>query len=91
MPTGQRDQQVTEFLARHVKPSPGKTAEGVKDRIERWLQIANDPSTVTTDTTPKAIANIRRKARQNISRLVQRHPHVAAVIDDAAAESEVRR
>lgn len=72
---------VDAFLSRHVLPPPGKTAEDVKARILRWIDIANDPTLATQDHSPQNIADLRRKARQNVRRLVQKHPDAAAQID----------
>jgi len=69
--------RVDEFLSRHLKPAPGRSAQDVRDRILHWIEIANNPSIVSTNN----IAETRRKARQNIRRLVERHPEVANQID----------
>lgn len=72
---------VDAFLSRHLLPPPGKTTDDVKARILQWIAIANDPALATQDHSPKKIADLRRKARQNVRRLVQKHPDAAAQID----------
>jgi len=71
------------FLIRHVRPAPGRTAEDAKDRILHWIEVANNPAAAIPTADSKIIADVRRKARQNVRRLVKKHPDIAAQINQA--------
>jgi hypothetical protein len=80
--TPSRNTEVDLFLSRHLVPPPGRTASDVKQRILHWITIANNPtSAVAPDSSKKTRADVRRKARQNIVRLMKRHPEAAAAIN----------
>ena len=76
------------FLQKHLNPPPGKPAPDVTERILHWLAVANNPNIVAPATSAANIANVRRKARQNLRRLVLRHPEVAAQVD-ATSQTQV--
>jgi hypothetical protein len=81
----QRNSSVDAFLARYITPPSGRSPQTTKSRIMRWIQIANNPSEVAPpNTSEKDIAKLRRKARQNVRRLAEAHPDVAAEIMAAA-------
>jgi hypothetical protein len=82
--------EVDRFLARHLNPAPGRTTHSSKERILHWLEVANTPAAYALDPSAKSIANMRRKARQNVRRLVERHPDAAALID-ATLQTRVTR
>ena len=69
------------FLSRHVSPAPGRATHDAKERILHWIAVANNPAIIAANTNPETIAEVRRKARQNIRRLVKRHPQAAAQIE----------
>lgn len=77
----QGNSSVGAFLARYITPPSGRSPQTTKSRIMRWIQIANNPEQVASpNTTEKDIAKLRRKARQNVRRLAEAHPDVAAEI-----------
>jgi hypothetical protein len=81
---------VARFISKHLNPPPGRTPQDVKSRLLHWISVANNPSVLTSETNAKVLANMRRKARQNIRRLVLQHPDVASQIP-ATEQPEVSR
>jgi len=67
------------FLSLHIIPPPGRTSFDAKQRIVTWVKIANNPSLKAPNADAKTLANVRRKAVQNVRRLVARHPEAAAL------------
>ena len=88
--TAARHIDVDVFLSKHLNPSPGRPVQDVKDRILHWISVCNNPSQFTSTTDVKALAEIRRKARQNVRRLVARHRVIAAEIS-MSLQPEVTR
>lgn len=76
-----QQREVDLFLQKHLNPTPGRPAQDVKDRILHWIALAKNPTLVISEANAKSEANARRKARQNIRRLLLRHPEVAAQLD----------
>ena len=68
---------VDRFIARHLNPSPGRTPQDLTARLQHWISIANDPSQIVSGLDAKGLANARRKARQNVRRLILGHPELA--------------
>lgn len=81
---------VARFISQHLNPPPGRTPQDVKVRLQHWVSVANNPSLLASETNAKVLANVRRKARQNIRRLVLQHPEVASQIP-ATEQPEVSR
>ena len=83
------DTTVNSFLEKFLRPSGGNSAGAVADRIRFWIGMANRPEDfVKGDPSPYAISAKRRTARQNLRRLLKKHPQVAAQI---MRESEVEK
>jgi hypothetical protein len=71
---------VEQLLNRFLTPPKGRSPEEVKEKILHWIDAHNDPAKYTKDPSPYGVAAVRKKARQNVRRLVMRHPSIAAQI-----------
>ncbi len=77
LPTG----SVQEFLTKFLNAPKGKTPEAISQRLIFWIERANNPEKYTNgDSSKFAVADVRRKARQNVRRIVTQHPEVAVVV-----------
>jgi hypothetical protein len=83
----QVDPKVKEFADKFLKAPRGDSPEQIAARIRHWVDVANHPEAfVAGDTSPYAISAKRRSARQNLRRLLQKHPHIAeALLQDSEA------
>lgn len=62
-----------------LTPPSGKSPEAIRERLMYWIERANHPERYTYgDTSPLALINVRRKARQNLKRTVEQYPKAAA-------------
>jgi hypothetical protein len=61
---------VQQLIDRFLIPAPGRSPEKIKASILRWVAVAN----------AERSGRLRRLARQNVRRLAQRHPGIAAEI-----------
>lgn len=74
-------QAVTDFLRRFLKPPIEKTPQAIKDKLLHWVEVANNPQDYAHDSSDaRSVANLRRKARQNIRRIAIRHPEIASLM-----------
>ncbi len=71
-------QNVQELINKFLTPSKGHSPEAITERLMHWVERANHPEKYSQDISPFAIADLRRKARQNARRIILRHPDVAA-------------
>lgn len=72
---------VQQLINTYLVPTSGQSHSSIKKRIVRWMQIANKPSQFASPgATNKDIAELRRKARQNVRRLAGAHPEVVTAI-----------
>jgi hypothetical protein len=72
---------VQQLINTYLVPTSGRSLQTTKDRILRWMQIANSPGKFApVDATSRDIAELRRKARQNVRRLASTHPDIATEI-----------
>jgi hypothetical protein len=63
------------------RPPEGNSPEDIKARLLHWRDVAINPAKFTKgDTHPQALKAAQRNSRQNLRRLVQRHPDIAAQI-----------
>ena len=62
---------VQTFINVYLKPQSQPT----KERIVHWLEVFNNPEQFKTDTL--SVAETRRRARNNLIRLVRRNPGIA--------------
>lgn len=83
---------VDKFIQLFLKPPPPKSNSpvDVRAKLLHWIAVANTPEQFIPPNTPPevsatVISNMRRKARQNIRRLAERHP---AVKDQLIREKE---
>lgn len=77
-PTSLPINPLADFLSRVLRRTPSNSPEAIKERLKFWIERANDPQIYSTEKTRLAIADVRRKARQNVRRLATRHSEVAA-------------
>ena len=72
---------VQQIIDTFLVPAPGRSTEAIKSRILDWIEKANNPSKFAPpNASAEGIAEIHRKARQNVRRLAAKHPEVAAEI-----------
>ena len=72
---------IKEFTDKFLNLPKGDSPEQIEARIRHWVDVANHPEAFTNgDTSPYSISAKRRSARQNLRRLLQRHPEVAKTI-----------
>lgn len=72
------DPKMKEFADKFLKPQKGDSPEDITARIRHWVDVVNHPEAfVTGDKSPHAISAKRRSGRQNLRRLLKRHPDVA--------------
>ena len=72
-------QQSVQDLINKFLPNPkGSSPESIQARLLFWIERANHPEKFSDDISKFAIADVRRKARQNARRLITRHPDLAA-------------
>lgn len=72
---------VHSLISKFLAPTPGRSPDKIKSLILRWIAVANDPATIAPpNASAKDIAELRRKARQNVRRLATKYPAVAASI-----------
>lgn len=82
---------VDTFLSNFITPPPGSSTKDIKHRITQWIEIANNPRLGIADPTPAAIAQRRRKARQNARRLALRYPAIADQLMREQVKSQEER
>lgn len=81
---------VRQFIRTFLLPTSGRSPQSIKSRIIRWIEIANNPSQGSSNASAKEIAELRRRARQNVRRLAKAHPQVAAEILATIKPEELR-
>lgn len=75
------DTTIKEFTEKFLQIPKGDSPEQIEARIRHWVDVVNHPEAfVAEDTSPYAISAKRRSARQNLRRLLQKHPDVAEAI-----------
>jgi hypothetical protein len=79
--TAEQRYEVDRFIAKHVHPTPGKSIQNVHSRLQHWIEVANNPPQFTSSLDAKDLSKVRSHARQNIRRLVLRHPNIAAQLN----------
>jgi hypothetical protein len=62
------------FIRKHLTPPTGSSPADIKARLFHWIQVANNPETFCEDQSPYALAAKRRSARQNVVRILKKHP-----------------
>jgi hypothetical protein len=75
--TAEQQFAVDRFISKYLNPPPGKTPRDIKTRLQHWISVANNPSQLISGSDACELANVRRKARQNVRRLLQQHPELA--------------
>lgn len=82
---------VQRLINTFIVPTSKHSKQSVKERVVLWMQIANNPSQFASpEATRKGIAELRRKARQNVKRLAAVHPEVVAEIFATVKPEDVR-
>ena len=77
------------FLQTFLAPPEGKSPQDIKARLLHWIEVANSPEQFTGDPSAHTLAAKRRSARQNVKRLAERHPEIAAqLMHDRVHEQE---
>jgi hypothetical protein len=66
------------FFKTFLRPPTGSAPQDIASKISHYIDVANSPEQHTTDKNPFALRAIRRNARQNLRRLVNKHPSIAA-------------
>lgn len=80
---------VQEFMNKFLTRRQRKAAEAVRERLLFWIQRANSPEHYAGDDAPRfLIAELRRKARQNVRRIISQHPEIAEQIAAEIADEE---
>jgi len=82
---------VQQLISKYLAPPPGKSFAKQKERIVHWLQVANNPSLYAPPNASAAnVADLRRKARQNVRRLAEKYPEVAADVMKTVRPEDVQ-
>lgn len=88
---------VAQFILQHL-PIPKDSPESIVENIIKWIGVANNPAKFYQDAGDYELRARRRNARQNVRRLLSRHPALVPMVaklmgEDADAEQavEVRR
>lgn len=72
---------IQDFLTKYIAAPKGKKPDAIRERLLHWIDRANNPEKNTNgDPSKFAVADVRRKARQNVRRIVCQHPGVAAQV-----------
>lgn len=71
---------VQDFLNTFLKPPKGDSPKDIAQRIRHWIDVANNPEQYVQDQHPLVVATRRKSARQNLRKLIERHPHIAEQI-----------
>lgn len=80
---------VDSFLKAFLAPPPGDSPQDIKTRLLHWVAVANDPEKFIEDQSTHAVAAKRKSARQNLKRLAERHPDIAAELMKAREEGAI--
>ena len=85
------EQTIQHLLNTFLKPPSGKSPAAIRERLLYWIEQANHPEKYTKDedTSKLAIADVRRKARQNVRRIIAEHPVVASSLAKEQSSPEV--
>lgn len=90
VPPAQGD-MVHQLISRYLVPAPGRSPDRIKQCILDWMRKANSPALFAPpNASAEAIAELRRKARNNVRRLAAKHPTVLAEIMARVKPEDVR-
>jgi hypothetical protein len=75
-------QSTDEFIRLFLNPPPGKSPADIHERLWHWINVANRPELkLPSDTKPedekRVLADLRRKALQNVRRTAAKYPEIA--------------
>jgi hypothetical protein len=70
-------QSVQDLIDKFLTPPKGNSPEAIRAKLLYWVERANHPEKHSQDNSKFAIADVRRKARQNARRIITRYPEVA--------------
>ncbi len=68
------------FCEKFLQPAKGDSPEQIANRIRHWIEVCNRAEEFCQDSSPYALSAKRRSARQNLRRLVKKHPLIAEQI-----------
>lgn len=72
--------EVEQFFSKFLSSPKGNSPQDIEARVRHWIDAANHPEQYTQDKSPYAVAARRKSARQNLRKLLVRHPHIAGQI-----------
>ena len=70
---------IEKFLTDFLTPQ-STTQQPLIDRARHWLAVAKSPETYHPDADLFELAHRRRNARQNLRRLLNKHPELIAAL-----------
>ena len=71
-----------------LQPPSGKTPTAIRERLTYWIERANHPDLYTEDKSKLAVNDLRRRAKQNLKRTIERYPEVATQFARDIAQPE---
>jgi hypothetical protein len=69
--------ELRSFFDAFLKPPANYPGQSPKALIEHWVTVYNHPERFSEDNNPRTLAKKRRNARQNLRRLLRKHPRIA--------------
>ena len=82
---------VEQFLSKFLTAPTGKSPNDLAGKVAHWVSVCNDPQQFYSNADAFELRYRRRNARQNIRRVLSKHPELVATVTRVMQEHEVRQ
>jgi len=82
---------VEQFLTQFLTPPKGTSQATIAEKVKHWISICNHPEQVYPNADSFELRYHRRNARQNVRRLLSKHPELVQTVTRLLQQSEERQ
>ena len=82
-------QIIEQFLEKYLTAPKGTSHHNFVEKIAHWISVCNHPEQFYPKADPFELRVRRRNARQNIRRLLNKHPELISSVTQYMQESQV--
>jgi len=82
---------VEQFLTQFLTPPKGTSHTTLAEKVKHWISVCNHPEQVYPKADVFELRYRRRNARQNVRRLLSKHPELLPTVTRLLQQSEVHQ